>query len=364
VLLTWPSDPRETFLVLARSNASPETQWTVLTNHLPASTLTTSTTFLDRGGAARPQAGQPKPNLRDLYCVLLIPDFWTSPDGANLDGGPQHCGADFIPIYTGTSEIDPYNRPFVLHVEMLVDSERASEEEAIDLRAAVDDGVERVNLGTGKGPRWAYATGFWLQHDQLTNGLHTLQLRTLLRLNTLVGPGEQFLTITNPSARLLATKYPAGQAGGKAASQSKADQSWWSHRLGSDFRRKTPPGQTENQPSPEAVPKAQLIARPLDLAASSDKSDKNLLPARPPVLSAARVNNDPVNVAGESWPRANSRSAYKRNNAVCFIDSIHRQVILVCCVKVTGRRVHGHKSRGRQVPPREHLPLPGFGQYL
>ena len=67
VLLTWPSDPRESFLVLARSNASPETQWTILTNHLPASPLTNSTAFLDIGGSARPHAGQPKSNLRDFY---------------------------------------------------------------------------------------------------------------------------------------------------------------------------------------------------------------------------------------------------------------------------------------------------------
>jgi hypothetical protein len=54
-------------------------------------------------------------------------------------------------------------------------------------------------------PHWVGATGFWLHHAMFANGLHTLQLRTLLRLNNLVGPGEQYLTITNPSVRVLTT---------------------------------------------------------------------------------------------------------------------------------------------------------------
>ncbi len=205
VVLAWPSDPRESFLVLARSNPAPETLWAILTNHMPATSGTNCTTFLDIGGASHDQVVYMNTNLPDLYRVLLIPDFWLNPEGVQLDGGPQHCGGDFLPIYDGTSETDPYKRPFNLHVELVVDSERATEEEAIDLRAAVDDAVERVNLGTLKHPRWICATGFWLQHDLLANGPHTLQLRTLLRLNLLVGPGEQFLTITNPSVRVVTT---------------------------------------------------------------------------------------------------------------------------------------------------------------
>jgi len=204
VALTWPSDPRESFLILVRSNPVPEAHWTILTNHMPAAAATNRTTFLDLGGATRPRLGPLTNRLADFYSVIVIPDFWSSPAGALLDGGPHKSGADFLPIYTGSTATDPFERPFNLHVDMLVDTERASEDEAIDLRAAVDDSVEHVNLGTAKQPRWAYSDGFWLQHDQLTNGTHTLQLRTLLTLNILVGPGEQFLTIAHPrSAQYL-----------------------------------------------------------------------------------------------------------------------------------------------------------------
>lgn len=252
-LLTWPSDPRESFLVLARSNATPEAQWTVLTNHMPASSDTNRTAFLDIGGAAHVRSGS---NLLDYYCVLLIPDFWINPKGTKLDGGPQHSGADFLPIYTGTSETDEFNRPFEMHVEMLVDSDRASEEEAMDLRVAVDDGVERVNLGTLKKPCWAYATGFWLLHDQLTDRSHTLQLRTLLRLNLLVGPGEQFFAITNSSVRVVTTSHQQNPP--------QDTNSWWGQRLGSGFARKLPTSQADTDEIKNQA-HSQIKARPFDL---------------------------------------------------------------------------------------------------
>ena len=262
VALTWPSDPRESFLILVRSNPVPEAHWTILTNHMPAAAATNRTTFLDLGGATRPRLGPLTNRLADFYSVIVIPDFWSSPAGALLDGGPHKSGADFLPIYTGSTATDPFERPFNLHVDMLVDTERASEDEAIDLRAAVDDSVEHVNLGTAKQPRWAYSDGFWLQHDQLTNGTHTLQLRTLLTLNILVGPGEQFLTIANPSVRVLTAKAPAGKTGSEVTTQGNAGQSWWSQRLPPGFRRKT-----QDQATPEAASQHKLIARPLDLAA-------------------------------------------------------------------------------------------------
>lgn len=259
-LLDWPSTPRESFLVMVRSNPAPDNQWTILANPLHASPLTNRTLYVDAGGATRPHPGHTNRNLNDLYCVLLIPDFWASPKGVTLDGGAEHCGADFLPIYTGTPEIDPFNRPFGLHVEMVLDSERATEEESFDLRDAVEEGAELVNVGTPAQPRWVHATGFWLQHDHLTNGPHTLQLRTLLKLNLLVGPGEQFLTITNPSVRVLTRNSPAA-ATHQEPTKGKPDQNWWSQRLGPDFRRKAP-----EQAQPETAPKLQLIARPLDLA--------------------------------------------------------------------------------------------------
>lgn len=267
VLLTWPSDPRESFLILARSNPSPEAHWTILTNHMPAAAATNRTTFLDPGGAARPRVGPLANNLANFYSALVIPDFWFSPAGALLDGGPRKSGADFLPIYTGTPETDEFNRPFNLHVEMLVDTERGSEEEAIDLRAAVDDGIERVNLGSAKKPHWAKSAGFWFQHDQLTNGLHTLQLRTLLTLNTLVGPGEQFLTITNPSVTVVTTNASAGHAGRKPSppTSANATNTWWAKRLGPNTVRQPSPSPAESLPGAQAIPKVRLIARPLDL---------------------------------------------------------------------------------------------------
>ena len=268
VVLTWPSDPRESFLILVRSNPVPEAHCTTLTNHMPAAVGTNRTTFIDFGGTGRPRVGPLTNTPADFYCVLVIPDFWFSPAGVLLDGGPLKSGADFLPIYTGTPETDEFDRPFNLHVEMLVDTERASEEEAIDLRAAVEDEIERVNLGTAKKPRWAYSAGFWLQHDQLTNGFHTLQLRTLLTLNTLVGPGEQFLTITNQSVTVMITNGPAGQAGRKTSASRQATENWWDKRLGPRFVRQAPPSQADAPPGAPAAPKVRLTARPLDLSPS------------------------------------------------------------------------------------------------
>ena len=115
---------------MVRSNPASDNQWTILANPLQASPLTNRTAFLDIGAATRPHPGHTNSDARDLYCVLLIPDFWVSPQGATLDGGPEHCGADFIPIYTGSPETDPSQRPFWLHVEMVLDSDRATEEES------------------------------------------------------------------------------------------------------------------------------------------------------------------------------------------------------------------------------------------
>jgi hypothetical protein len=205
VVLTWPSDPRESFLVLGRSNAMPETQWTILANSLRASPLTKQTNFRDAGGAALAQPGQSTYNLLGFYRVIVLPDFWFNVDEVRLDGGPQRCGEDFIPFYHGNPGWDEFSRIFGLHVDLVIDAERATEEEAIALPAAVDEDIERVNFGTMKKPRWVPVSGFWLRHDLLANGPHTLQLRTSLRLNNLVGLGDQFLTLTNSSVRVWTT---------------------------------------------------------------------------------------------------------------------------------------------------------------
>jgi hypothetical protein len=88
-------------------------------------------------------------------------------------------------------------------------------------------------------------------------------LRTLLRLNTLVGPGEQFLTITNKSVIVMTTNKPAGSASRTSSASSQSAGSWWAERLGTRFVRNSPSNQAENQPNPKA---ARLIARPLDLS--------------------------------------------------------------------------------------------------
>lgn len=205
VVLSWPSDPRESFLVLSRSNAMPETPWMVLANPLRAAPRTNLTTFYHAGGGARAQSGQAHSNLLDLYRVLVLPDFWFNMEGVRLDGGPQQCGADFIPFYYGNPGRDEFSRIFNLHVDLIIDGDRATEEEAIAAQTAVDEAIERVNFGTTRNPRWRCTAGFWLRHDMLANGFHSLQLRTSLHLNNLVGTGEQLLTITNPAVRVWTT---------------------------------------------------------------------------------------------------------------------------------------------------------------
>ncbi len=70
---------------------------------------------------------------------------------------------------------------------------------------SADDDVQLVNFGTPKNPQWLYATGFWLNHNVLTNGPHTLQLRALLTLNNYVGPLSQYLNLTNRSVHITTT---------------------------------------------------------------------------------------------------------------------------------------------------------------
>jgi hypothetical protein len=205
VVLTWPSDPRESFLVLSRSNAAPETLWTVLANPLRAAPLTNRTTFHDAGGGLRARSAPAGSSLLDLYRVLVVPDFWFNLEGIRLDGGPLQRGEDFIPFYYGNPGRDGSTRIFGLHVELVIDAESATAEAAIALQGTAAESIERVNFGTRKDPRYAYVTGFWLQHELLANGSHTLQLRTSLHLNNIVGLGEQFLTLTNSPVRIWTT---------------------------------------------------------------------------------------------------------------------------------------------------------------
>jgi hypothetical protein len=189
VLLAWPSDRRESFVVLWRSNAAVETPWIVLTNQLRAASAGERTAFCDVGAATREQ--MLVTNLFALYRVFVIPDFWFDMNGVELNGGPKHCGEDFLPLYIGTKETDPFGR----EITLVVDGKWSGEEDA----------VERINFGTLNQPHWAYSRGFWFKHDLLANGEHILQLQTLLRLNNIVGDWSWTVTVTNAPVRIRVT---------------------------------------------------------------------------------------------------------------------------------------------------------------
>jgi hypothetical protein len=186
-VLTWPSDPRESFAVLWRSNTHWQTPWTILTNQLPASHSAPQTTFRDLGAFRR--LATTSTNLPDYYRVFVIPDFWFDMSGIQLDGGPEHCGEDFLPLYSGTKDTWGLFRP---EIALLVDGGGFSTQEAI----------ERINFGTLEKPRWAYSRGLWFPHEALSNGWHTLQLSARLSLNNSVGDWSWEITMTNKPVRV------------------------------------------------------------------------------------------------------------------------------------------------------------------
>lgn len=190
IVLTWPSRPPESFAVLWRSNATTEAPWLTLTNQLPASPHAASTTFRH---AVDPSAYDPS-TLTNFYRVFLVPDFWFDLDRVVFGGGPKSPGEDFIPIYYGTKEAGI----FTPQVQLVVDGDS-------DAAYSGDDDIELVNFGTPDKPRWYHATGFWFNHDTFTNGAHTLQLRTMLTLNSYVGDLSQYLTLTNRTVRVITT---------------------------------------------------------------------------------------------------------------------------------------------------------------
>ena len=197
VVLSWPSDPRESFVVLWRPAISVKARWIELTNQLHASPLTNETVFLDQAAFLRGPAMLTNANLAAFYRVFLIPDFWFDLNGVELRGGPN-CGEDFLPFYNGSKETDTIFEP---HVSLLVDNEKFhTEESTVDF--GTEESVERTNFGAREKPRWAYSRGLWFQHDTLPNGEHTLQLSTLLTLNLIAGDATQYLTLTNQPVRV------------------------------------------------------------------------------------------------------------------------------------------------------------------
>jgi hypothetical protein len=192
VVLAWPSNPRETFTVLWRTNTALETPWTELTNQLHAAASTNETIFCDLGALTRVVAMRTNANLDDVYRVFLIPDFWVNLEGITMTGGPQNPGEDFLPLYLGLTNVDF----FMPETSVYVDGE--------DFPTGPKE-IQRVNIGTTKKPEWIYATGYWLHHDMLTNGEHTINLHTLFTLNNFVGQYTWYLTVTNQPVHIRVT---------------------------------------------------------------------------------------------------------------------------------------------------------------
>ena len=217
-VLAWPSNPRECFAILWRSNTADQTPWIVLTNLLHASSQTKITTFRDL------RRFEPTPTILEstnavaLYQVLVIPDFWFDLKTVELNGGPKNPGQDFLPIYYGNKETG-IQKP---SVELLVDGMSAG------IGGTVDETIQRVNFGTQTNPQWIHVAGFWFDHKSLTNGEHTLQLLTSIRLNRFVGDLSQSVTLTNEPICA------------RTSQKNRARDSWWCQRLGCEFVRKRP----------------------------------------------------------------------------------------------------------------------------
>ncbi len=193
VVLTWPSAQRESFVVLWRSNATVEATWVVLTNQVGASRTTNETTYCDVGALDRSVSTRTNSSFDGFYRVFAIPDFSFDLEGAALRGGPKNPGQDFLPVSYDTN----WTHFFITQFFLLVDG--------------TDEGfgkwdMQRVNFGTMTNPHWAVAPGFWLRHDHFPNGMHTLQIQTILPMNNLVGEMSQDLVLSNQPVRVQVSK--------------------------------------------------------------------------------------------------------------------------------------------------------------
>jgi nitrogen fixation protein len=212
IILTWPSDPQESFVVLWRSNADYQVPCVVLTNQLRAASTGNETVFIDVGGLTRLQEGMARTNLTRLYVVYVIPDFWFDMQGVTLCGGPEIPSEDFLPFYydTGGMSFPQQN------VSLIVDGKDSN-------WGPIH--VERVNFGTVQEPRWIYTWGFWFRIDFLTNGAHTLQLRSMISLNNTLGPWTQDIFLTNQPVLVWIS----------VNGERTNHYSWWDQRLGHNF---------------------------------------------------------------------------------------------------------------------------------
>ncbi|MGA2868120.1 MAG: hypothetical protein ABSF34_03030 [Verrucomicrobiota bacterium] len=254
VTLTWPSAPCESFAVLWRSNATYQAQWAVLANPFQAAAKSDHTVFHDENGLIR-LAHNAITNLAGLYAVYVIPDFWFNMQNVNLCGGPKIPSEDFVPFYYG---IDGFGFPQP-DVELVVDGEEAN-------WGPVH--AERVNFAMPRNPRWIDVWGFWFRIDLVTNGVHALQLHSMLELNNSIGPWTQEIFLTNKMVQVTVTinGYKHGV------------ENWWINRLGRGFDLPTNAAEYGAQFLQSSVnpPASKIPVRPLDLldrTASSLSSD-------------------------------------------------------------------------------------------
>lgn len=254
IALTWPSDARESFVVLWRSNANYQTQWITLTNQLHAAPIGHETVFTDVGGLKRFHGNLAKTNLVGLYAVYVIPDFWFNMQGVTLCGGPEIPSEDFLPFYYDTGGTSSPQQ----NVGLMVDGQEAG-------WGPIH--VERVNFGTAQNSRWIYVWGFWFRIDLLPDGEHTLQLRSMLPLNNSLGSWTQDIFLTNELVRVKIL----------VNGEKSNSHSWWDQRLGHDFpvpRAADEYGkkfiQEERNP-----PEVKILSRPFDL----DSAETNINPS-------------------------------------------------------------------------------------
>jgi hypothetical protein len=205
VVLTWPSDPRESFVVLWRSNANDSAQWIILTNQMRAASNSRQTILTDINGLNRFSENE-KTNLARLYAVHVIPDFWFDMHGLTANG---RAGQDFIPFYNGTETTGIFEP----QTWFLFDGK--------DSYDCVHD-IKRVNFGTPKNPRWIYVTGFLFTHGNIANGDHTLQIRSTLAQNRILGEGTQDLLLTNKLVQIR-------------ISSKASDENWFVQQIGHDY---------------------------------------------------------------------------------------------------------------------------------
>jgi hypothetical protein len=247
-ILSWPSDPRETFVVLWHPNLNHATAWIVLTNQLRAAKGTNFTAFTDALTTDRIQKMSGNIPASSLYRVLVIPDFWFESSTETMAGGPKNPDEDFIPFYYGTTNSDIFQP----QIEMFVDGQDDPEDSG-------DKTVQLINFGSLEHPKWCSSSGFWLNHSALSNGLHKIQLRTTLTLNNLVGDNGQYLVVYSKTAEILTAKSAPNGKQSPSSGELRGAQlltkqrsvprpsTWWDCKLGHSFVRQIPSAEEQTR---------------------------------------------------------------------------------------------------------------------